>query len=388
MTAAAVDAPAKADTKTPEPKICDPKTPFMAWAPPLAGLAFVGALKAFGLDGGYDGSMASLVVSIALLPVLFGAVFAAVYHAELIAHRTGEPYGTLVLAMAVTVMEVALLASAMLGADANPALARDTIFAVVMIVGNGLVGLCILLGGLRHREQSFRITGANAYLAVLMPLATLSLVLPNFTVAAPGGAYSPSQLAFAGFATLAIYLAFLYTQTVRNREYFAVVIEGDDVADKAHVPSNRATAISFGFLVASLGVVILLSKTFTATVAVGLDAAGAPATVAGVIVAFLILLPEFSAAVRAARANKLQKSVNLALGSACATIGLTIPAIAIVSLVYGAPLELGLTPKDTVLLFITFAVALLTFGTGRTNILYGMIHLVLFATYIFMVFSP
>lgn len=366
----------------------DPKMPAMAWAPPLAGLAFVAALKALGLDGGYDGSAVSLGVSVALLPVLFGAVFAAVWHAELIAHRTGEPYGTLVLAMAVTVMEVALLGSALLGEDANPQLARDTIFAVVMIVGNGLVGLCILLGGLRHKEQSFRVTGANAYLAVLIPLAALSLVLPNHTTAAPGGAYSPSQLAFAGFATLAIYLAFLYTQTVRNREYFAVVIEGDDVADKAHVPSNRATAISFGFLIAALGVVILLSKTFTATVAVGLDAAGAPATVAGVIVAFLILLPEFSAAVRAARANKLQKSVNLALGSACATIGLTIPAIAALSLIYGAPLELGLDSKDTVILLVTFAVALLTFGTGRTNILYGLIHLVLFATYCFTVFSP
>ena len=366
----------------------DPKTPASAWAPPLVGLIFVAALKAAGLDGGYDGSALSLAVAVALVPVLFGAVFAAVYHAELIAHRTGEPFGTLVLAMAVTIMEVALLASALLGDDTNPKLTRDTIFAVVMIVGNGLVGVCILLGGLRHKEQSFRVTGANAYLAVLIPLCTLSLVLPNHTFTAPGGAYSTSQLAFAGLATLAIYVAFLYTQTVRNREYFAVVIEGDDVADKAHVPSNRATAISFGFLIASLAVVILLSKTFTGTVAVGLAAAGAPAAVAGVVVAFLILLPEFSAAVRAARADKLQKSVNLALGSACATIGLTIPAIALLSILYGAPLELGLDSKDTVILLVTFAVSLLTFGTGRTNILYGLIHLVLFATYCFMILAP
>jgi Ca2+:H+ antiporter len=362
----------------------DPRTPVAAWAPPFVGLAFVAALKMLGLDGGYDGSTLSLAVAVALIPVLFAAVFAAVYHAELIAHRTGEPFGTLVLAMSVTVMEVALLASALLGDDPNPTLTRDTILAVVMIVANGLVGVCILLGGLRHKEQSFRVTGANAYLAVLIPLCALSLVLPNHTVAAPGGAYSPSQLAFAALATLAIYLAFLYTQTVRNREYFAVVIQDDDAADKAYKPSNRATLISFGFLVASLLVVILLSKTFTATVDVGLQAAGAPAAVAGVIVAFLILLPEFSAAVRAARANKLQKSVNLALGSACATIGLTIPAIATLSLIYGAPLELGLDSKDTVLLLVTFAVSLLTFGTGRTNILYGLIHLVLFATFAFM----
>ena len=366
----------------------EPRTPVSAWAPPLVGLAFVAALKALGLDGGYDGSTLSLVVAVALIPVLFGAVFAAVYHAELIAHRTGEPFGTLVLAISVTVMEVALLASALLGDDPNPTLTRDTILAVVMIVGNGLVGLCILMGGLRHKEQSFRVTGANAYLAVLISLCGLSLVLPNHTVAAPGGAYSSSQLAFAGAATLAIYLAFLYTQTVRNREYFAVVIKDDEAADKAHTPSNRATLISFGFLVAALLVVILLSKTFTATVDVGLQAVGAPAAVAGVIVAFLILLPEFSAAVRAARADKLQKSVNLALGSACATIGLTIPAIAALSLLYGAPLELGLDAKDTVLLAVTFAVALLTFGTGRTNILYGLIHLVLFATFCFLVVQP
>lgn len=365
----------------------DPTMPFAAWAAPLVGLAYVGVLKAMGLDGGYDGSSASVIATIVLVPILFGAVFAAVYHAELIAHRTGEPYGTLVLAMAVTVMEVALLASALLGEKPNPTLTRDTIFAVVMIVGNGLVGVCILFGGLRHREQSFRVTGANAYLAVLISLCTLSLVLPNYTSGA-GGAYTTTQLAFAGIATFAIYLAFLYTQTVRNREYFAVVIEGDDVADKAHVPSNRATGISFGFLLASLAVVILLSKTFIGTVSVGLDAAGAPAAVAGVIVAFLILLPEFSAAVRAARADKLQKSVNLALGSACATIGLTIPAIAALSILYGAPLELGLDAKDTVILLVTAAIWLLTFGTGRTNILYGLIHIVLFATYCFLILAP
>jgi Ca2+:H+ antiporter len=371
-----------------EPRLVEAKMPMTAWAPPLLGLAFVGVLKLLGLDGGFDGSALGVGVIVVLVPILFGAVFAAVYHAELIAHRTGEPFGTLVLAMSVTVMEVALLASALLGADANPALARDTIFAVVMIVGNGLVGVCILLGGLRHKEQSFRVTGASAYLAVLISMSTLSLVMPNFTVAAPGGAYSANQLAFAGLATLSIYLAFLYTQTVRNREYFAVVIHDDDAADKAYKPSNRATLISFVFLVAALMVVILLSKTFTSAVEVGLNAVAAPAAVAGVIVAFLILLPEFSAAVRATRANKLQKSVNLALGSACATIGLTIPAIALLSIGYGAPLELGLSSKDTVLLLVTFAVALLTFGTGRTNILYGLIHLVLFATFCFLTILP
>lgn len=366
----------------------DAKPPVTSWAFPIAGVAFFVLVSALGLGKSFDGSAADVAVAFALIPVLFGAVFAAVYHAEVIAHRTGEPFGTLVLTMAVTVMEVALIGSALLGEDSNPALARDTIFAVLMIVVNGLVGVCILFGGLRHREQNFRVTGANAYLAVLIPLASLSLVLPNHTVGAAGGAYSTSQLAYVAIATLAIYASFLYAQTVRNREYFAVVIEGDEAADKAHVPSDHATLFSVGFLILSLAAVILLSKTFTAAVEFGLSRAGAPAAVAGAIVALLILLPEFTAAIRAARADKIQKSINLALGSACATIGLTIPAVAIISILFGAKLELGLDSKDTVMLLVTVAVALLTFGTGRTNVLYGLIHLVLFATYGFLMFAP
>lgn len=366
----------------------DPNPPLSTLAFPVAGIAFYGVVTALGLGKSFSGAPADIAVAVGLIPVLFGAVFAAVHHAEVIAHRTGEPFGTLVLTMAVTVMEVALIASALLADEPNPTLARDTIFAVVMIVVNGLVGLCILLGGLKHREQSFRVTGANAYLAVLIPLAALSLVLPNHTFAEPGGAYSTSQLAYVAVATLAIYAAFLYTQTIRNREYFAVVIEDDEAADKAHSPSNRATLISCVFLILALAAVILMSKTFTAAVEFSLDRLSAPSALAGVVVALLILLPEFTAAIRAARADKIQKSLNLALGSACATIGLTIPAVAIVSILYGAKLELGLDAKDTVILLVTVAVALLTFGTGRTNILYGLIHLVLFATYGFLILAP
>ncbi|RXF73781.1 calcium:proton antiporter [Hansschlegelia zhihuaiae] len=364
------------------------RLPISSWAFPVAGLGFFAVITALGLGKSFSGSAADVAVAVILMPILFGAVFAAVHHAEVIAHRTGEPIGTLVLTMAVTVMEVAVIGSALIGDEGNPALARDTIFAVVMIVVNGLVGFCILTGGLRHREQNFRVTGANAYLAVLIPLAALSLVLPNHTSGAPGGAYSVSQLAYVAAATLAIYAAFLYTQTVRNREYFSVVIEGDEEADRAHVPSERDTAVSLALLVLSLAAVILLSKAFTGAVEFGLSRAGAPDAVAGVIVAMLILLPEFTAAIRAARADKIQKSINLSLGSACATIGLTIPAVAVISILFGARLELGLQAKDTVLLLVTVAVALLTFGTGRTNILYGLIHLVLFATYGFLLFAP
>jgi Ca2+:H+ antiporter len=370
-----------------EPRI-EPKAPLSSWAFPIAGVLFFVLVTALGLGKSFEGSAADIAVALALIPILFGAVFAAVYHAEIVAHRTGEPFGTLVLTMAVTIMEVALIGSALLGADPKPTLARDTIFAVVMIVVNGLVGVCILLGGLRHREQSFRVTGANAYLAVLITLASLSLALPNYTSGAPGGAYTTTQLGYVAAATLAIYGSFLYTQTVRNREYFAVVIEGDEAADKAHVPSGRATIFSVVFLLAALAAVIALSKTFTAAVEFGLERAGAPDVLAGVVVALLILLPEFTAAVKAARADKLQKSLNLALGSACATIGLTIPAVAILSIVSGARLELGLDQKDSIILLVTIAVALLTFGTGRTNILYGLIHIVLFATYGFLILAP
>lgn len=366
----------------------DPTAPVSSWAFPVLAIVFFAVVTALGLGKSFEGRAQDIAVAVALVPILFGAVFAAVYHAEVIAHRTGEPFGTLVLTMAVTVMEVALIASALLGDDPKPALARDTIFAVVMIVVNGLVGLCIVLGALKHREQGFRVTGANAYLAVLIPLAALSLVLPNHTNTAPGGAYSPSQLAYVATATLAIYGAFLYTQTVRNREYFAVVIEGDETADKSHVPSNRATLFSLVFLLVALAAVIMLSKTFTAAVEFSLGRLGAPDALAGVVVALLILLPEFTAALRAARQDKLQKSLNLALGSACATIGLTIPAVAVLSIIYGAPLVLGLDAKDSIILLVTVAVALLTFGTGRTNLLYGLVHLVLFATYGFLILAP
>lgn len=366
----------------------DPKPPLTTMVFPVFGVAFFLGVTALGLGKTFAGTAADVAVALLLAPALFGAVFAAVHHAEVIAHRTGEPFGTLVLTMAVTIMEVALIASVMLSDNPNPTLARDTIFAVVMIVMNGLVGLCILLGGLKHREQSFRATGASAYLAVLIPLATLSLVLPNHTTTEPGRAYSVSQLAYVALATLAIYLSFLWTQTVRSREYFSVVIAGDDAADKSHRPGNRATAISLVFLVIALAAVILLSKTFNAVVTFSLDRLGAPDAFAGVVIALLILLPEFAAAVKAARADKMQKSLNLALGSACATIGLTIPAVALLSIVTGARLELGLDDKDSIILLVSTAVALLTFGTGRTHILYGLIHLVLFATYAFLILSP
>ncbi len=350
----------------------------------------VGALITFGLIAsgiGTERPAIEIALQIGLVPILLGTVFAAVHHAEAIAGRTGEPYGTLVLTMAVTVIEVALIASLMLKPNANPALARDTVFAVIMIVCNGLVGLCIVVGGLRHGELGFRVPGAGAYLAVLAPLATLSLVLPNYTLTTSGPVYSASQLVFVSLVTIALYGAFLYNQTVRHRDHF--VASGDAHGESFDGSGPlRGILVSAALLLLSLLGVILLSKTFASVVEIGTARAGAPEAVVGVVVALLILLPESVAAIGAARRNQLQRSINLALGSSIATIGLTIPAVACVALYLSAPLVLGLEPREIVLLVLTLVISILTFATGRTNILFGFVHIVVFATYLFLVFVP
>lgn len=321
--------------------------------------------------------------------VILGAtVFAAVHHADVVAHRTGEPYGTLVLTIAVMVIEVSLIVSIMLAGDGTPTLARDTIFGVVMVVCNGLVGLCIVYGGLKHGEQGFRVPGAGAYMIVLMPLAGLTLILPNYTVSAPGGAFNVVQLVFAALVTVILYGVFLYVQTVRHRDYF-LSDDGMSTPDEhAVLPSNRQVAISAALLLAALLGVVLLAKHFAGTVKLGVAAVGAPIGIIGLLVAMMVLLPESLAALRAARRDELQKSINLALGSSLATIGLTIPAVCVVAIVLNQRLVLGLETRDTVLLALTFAVSLITFRGGRTNILPGVVHLVLFASYVFLIFAP
>lgn len=318
------------------------------------------------------------------------AVLAAVHHAELIAHRVGEPFGTLVLALAVTIIELGLIVTLMsAGGTSAATLARDTVFAAVMIILNGLVGICILIGALRHREQSFQQTGVSASLASLCALTVLTLVLPNFTVSEPGPVYSPSQLAFVAVVSFLLYATFVSVQTVRHRDYFLPPRElaGNEEIHAAP-PTTRATIVSGVLLVACLGAVVLLAKTLAPPIEAGVAALGAPRTVVGVIIAALVLLPESVAAVRAALANRLQTSLNLGLGSALATIGLTIPAVAALSLYMGLPIALGLDPKSTVLLFLTLLVGVLTLGTGRTTILQGAVHLVIFGVYLFLTIVP
>jgi Ca2+:H+ antiporter len=358
--------------------------PKSAWIfPALAVILFVVA-TALGLT--FTPSAGGLLFAAVLLSILFGTVFAAVHHAEVIAERIGEPYGTLLLTLAVTIIEVALIATIMLGDKPQPALARDTVFAVVMIVCNGLVGLCIFIGGLRYREQDFQVSGANLYLSVLFVLATITLIMPNYTLTAPGPIYSAAQLGFVSVVTLILYAVFLYTQTIRHRDYFINQAAGGATGE-SHL-SIRMLGLSVLLLVVSLLAVVLLAKKFSLVVDAGTAMIGAPPAFAGVIVALLILLPESIAAVGAARKNDLQKSINLALGSSLATIGLTVPAVAVVAYTLDKQLVLGLNAPEMVLLLLTFVVSMLTFGTGRTNILFGFVHMLVFAVFLFMVFVP
>jgi Ca2+:H+ antiporter len=320
--------------------------------------------------------------------VLVATVFAAVFHAEVVAHRVGEPFGTLVLALAVTVIEVALIISVMLGGGSGKTeLARDTVFAAVMIICNGLVGLCLLSGGVRHRVQGFRLHGALAALAVLAALVTLTLVLPNF-VSTAGPVFTAPQLLFAAAASLVLYGSFVFVQTVRHRDYF--LPESGTGGEKEHAapPSDRLALSSFGLLLVCLVEVVGLAKVLTPTLEWGIDGLGIPKAVSGIVIAMLVLMPEGVAAVRAARADRLQTSMNLALGSALASIGLTIPAVALVSVLTGHPLALGLGPKDQVLLALTLLVAVITLGTGRTTVLQGIVHLVIFASFLFFAVMP
>ncbi|HZR76548.1 ionic transporter y4hA [Bradyrhizobium sp.] len=358
--------------------------PRSAWIFPALSVLLFAVITALHYD--FAPSAAGLVFATVLLVILFGTVFAAVHHADMIAIRIGEPFGTLLLTLAVTVIEVALIESLMLSEKAVTALARDTVFAVVMIVCNALVGICILAGGLRYREQDIQVSGSNLYLSVLAVLATITLILPNYTLTTPGPVFSTGQLGFVSFVTILLYGVFLYTQTVRHREYFV----GSPADDHDHGPpvSNRALLLSIALLLVSLLAVVLLAKKFSLVVDAGAAMIGAPPAFAGVLVAILILLPESVAAVTAARKDNLQKSINLALGSSLATIGLTVPAVALAAYVLDKQLVLGLSAQNMVLLALTLILCMLTLGNGRTNILFGLVHLVVFAVFMFLVFVP
>lgn len=333
-----------------------------------------------GLTAGF-----ALLVAAALI----AAVIAAVHHAEVIAHRTGEPYGTLVLAIAVTVIEVSLIVSLMLSGGPDTAtLARDTVFAAVMIILTCIIGLCLLLGGMRFREQFFGRYAVSAALVTLTAITVLTLILPNYTTSVAGPVYSRSQLIFVAIISLVLYGTFVMVQAVRHRDYFLPPDAGSKPEEHAPPPTNNATWLSALLLLLCLGVVVLLAKTLSPTIEKVVSDLGAPKSLVGIIVAFVILLPEGMAAIKAARKNRLQTSLNLALGSALASIGLTIPAVAMVSVYSGYPVSLGIDTKSTVLLLLSLFTIMLSFGTGRTTVLQGVVLLVIFAVYLFTTVVP
>lgn len=329
-------------------------------------------------------------VLIAAAPILFAAVFATVHHAETIAHRIGQPFGSIVLALAVTIIEVSLIVSVLLASpDGESTVARDTVFAAIMIVLNGIVGLSLLVGGIRHHSQNFQPASAGAALGVLGTLAVLCLVLPNYTIATAGPVYSPVQLAFAAFVSLLLYGMFLYVQLARHSDDFLDLPLHGDIADaREHVVGKSAMRIASAALPVALLGVVLLAETLAGTVERGIAEAGLPEALVGIAIALVVLMPEGIASLRAARANRLQTSLNLALGSALASLCLTIPTVAIVSLVLGQRLVLGLDGELTVLLVLTLFMSSITLATGRTTVLQGGVHLVIFAAFLVLAAVP
>lgn len=354
--------------------------PLWAWLIPASALAVLCVAFAVGV-----GTLLAVVCSAALI----GAVLVAVHHAEVVAHRVGEPLGTLVLALSVTAIEAALILSMMAAGGAETAgLARDAIYAAVMIICNGVVGLCILAGGLKHREQTFRVEGAGAGLAALIVMASLALVLPVFTTSLPASTYNRPQLAFVATSSAVLWGIFIFVQTVRHRDYFVPATDAAGADVHADPPPTRRAWASFAWLLVSLGSVVGLAKMLSPSIERAVEVANAPRAVVGIVIAGLVLLPETWAAVRAARADRLQNSMNLAIGSALACIGLTVPVVVVAAIAFDLPLVLGLDPKDVAMLAVTFLVCTVTLGSGRTYVMQGAVHLVLFAAYLFLAFVP
>ena len=337
------------------------------------------------LLGGLDNSSWLGAVFLWLFAVVLWSALAVVRHADCLAAKLGEPYGTLILTLSAIAIEVMMIATMMLHGANNPTLARDTMFAVVMILLNGMVGLSLLLGGLRHREQQYNLQGANAYLSVIIPLAVLGLILPNFTISTEGPTLSPSQEAFLILMSVGLYGSFLAIQTVRHQGFFMLKDEGGEGRREPQV--LRSTVFHATMLMAYLLPVVYLAEKLALPIDYGIERLRAPMALGGVVVAILVATPESIGAVRAALDNRLQRSVNILLGSVLSTIGLTIPAVLAVSLATGKPILLGLEHADFVMLLLSLAVSVVTFASGRTNILQGMVHLLLFLAYLMFIFA-
>jgi Ca2+:H+ antiporter len=364
--------------------------------PFLAGAATYLVLQTVGSDWMADMGhpIVTPVLFVWIFAVMVWGAFAVVRHADALAEILGEPLGTLVLTLSVVGIEVSLITAVMLTGDGAPTLARDTMFAVLMIVLNGMIGAALLVGGFRHREQTLNLQGAQAFLAVLVPLSVVILILPSFTISTPDPTLSPLQAVLFAAFTLVLYAVFLAIQTVRHRSYFIQPGLDTTAESRAYAidrgrPSKTGTIAYHGaFLVLTLLPIVLLSKDLAALVDFGIDSLGAPAALGGVLIALLILSPEAMAALKAARANHLQRSVNICLGASLSTIGMTVPAVLAISLITGRDLLLGLAPVDMLMLVLTLLVCTMTFGGARTNMLQGAVHVVLFMVFVVLTIAP
>jgi len=337
----------------------------------------------------FSDSLRTTGIFIWLFVVILWLAFSVVRHAECLAVKLGEPYGTLILTVSVIGIEAVMIASVMLTGENNPTLARDTMFSVIMIVLTGMVGLTLLVGGIRHHEQEYNLSGASSYLGVLIPLAVLSLIIPRFTQSAPGGSVSPLMGFFLIFMSAGLYIVFLFLQTGRY-SYFFIQPRSEEAPEDRHDHEGlvvRSIGYHASFLVLSMLPIVLLSKSMAKIIDYGTNTLDLPQALGGFLIAILILTPEGISAVKAALANKLQRTINIALGSSTSTIGMTVPMILAISLITGRTIELGLEPLEIVLLSLTLLLSVVSFGTGRTTVLQGTVHLILFASYIVLIFD-
>lgn len=322
--------------------------------------------------------------------LLILSVMSAVHHSEIIAERVGEPYGTIILAVSITVIEVSIIISLMISEGSEAAsLGRDTVYAATMLILNGIIGLCLIIGGLKHYEQNFSPSSVTIGLVSLVSIIVFTLVFPTFTESVMGSYYSTPQLIFASVACLVIYGTFLFAQTKRYRQYFLTIgtDENEDIAEPIPI-NNKIFATSLVFLIVSLVIVVLLTKTLSPTIENIIVSYSLPKSLVGVVIAAIILLPEAIAAIIAARKNRLQTSLNLALGSALASIGLTIPSVAVVCIMMDMPIILGLDIKSIVLLALSVFTVMLSLSKGKSNIVYGVVLLVNLFAFVFLMIYP
>jgi Ca2+:H+ antiporter len=366
-----------------------------AEAPMLAGAATTALFFTVGKSWAADFSNLALTAAVFvwMFAVMIWCAFGVVRHAEVLAEHLGEPYGTLILTLVVICIEVTIMATVMLSGGPNPTLPRDTVFAVLMIVLNGMVGMSVIVGALRHKQQQYNLQGAVAFLAVITSLSVISLVLPTFTKSTPDSSMTQLQAVVFGALTALLYGGFLIIQTVRHRTFFVEAKTAGAAAGHAavevhgHGPTYPVWVHAV-LMIGTLLPVVLLAKPLAKIIDFGLEVLHAPTALGGILIAVLVLSPEGLTSYQAASRNQLQRSVNLSLGSALSTIGLTIPTMLAISLFTGVPLELGLAPVEAVLLVLTLFMANMTFSGAPTNILLGGVHVVLFVSFIVLIFNP